>query len=167
MHWNYVFGFFASEFNSLNFHQIIFTFIFQCYKILYEIFNAKKSTSPNSTCQSQPQNSMCEIHWILRPAGKCNPRGRCCTFSARCTHLKRRRAWSHSREETCTSLKRNVCIVIDHSDWGYSFCDTGRTLSGWSHVTKTVDVPLWWHNECAEPTVFRTEWHDTYMRMNN
>ena len=47
---------------------------------------------------------------------------------------------------TCTSLKPNVCIVIDHSDCGYSFCDTRCTLSGWS---KTVDMPLWWHSKSA------------------
>ena len=29
--------------------------------------------------------------------------------------------------------------------WGYSFCDIGLTLSGWS----TVDMHLWWYNESA------------------
>ena len=43
-------------------------------------------------------------------------------------------------------LKLNICIVIDHSAWGYSFCDNGCTLSGWS---KTVDMPLWWHIKSA------------------
>ena len=33
MHWNNVSNFFASEFNSLQFQYIIFTFIFQCKKI--------------------------------------------------------------------------------------------------------------------------------------
>jgi hypothetical protein len=77
---------------------------------------------------------------------KYDPRGRCCTFFATCTSLKRRQAWSRSRAETCPCLKRNVCIIIDHSDWGYSFCNTGCELIGGS---KTVDMPLWWHNKSA------------------
>ena len=55
-----------------------------------------------------------------------------------------KQGWSSWCAETCTSLKLNVCIIIDHSGRGHSFCDTGCTLSGWS---KTVDMPLWWLNK--------------------
>ena len=55
-----------------------------------------------------------------------------------------KQGWSSSCAETCTSLKLNVCIIIDHSGRGHSFCDTGCTLSGWS---KTVVMPLWWLNK--------------------
>ena len=58
--------------------------------------------------------------------------------------------------EALTGMKSFMCRnmqefkslkVIDHSNWGYSFCDTGRTISGWS---KTVDMTLWWHNKSAK-----------------
>ena len=62
--------------------------------------------------------------WILRPTEKCDPRGRCCTFSATCTNLKRRQAWSRSRAETCTKKNTSLYIVIDHSEWVHSFLDT-------------------------------------------
>ena len=90
------------------------------------------------------------------PPKKCDTRGSWCTFSTAC------RVWSLDTHQarmkwfTCgnTSLKRNVCITIDHSEMGAFVLDTAT-------VAKAKRV----RGERAEPTVLSTEWHDTDKRM--